>query len=79
MHQYSSSLLYIPHKMDDDMRSPFKKSYEYVEIICYRLGPSVGTWVLPITHRTWGSGFEQENKATDILKIGVMRICCEAE
>ena len=51
----------------------------FVAIVCYGLGPSVGTWVLPITHRTWGSGFEQENKATDILKIGVMRICCEAE
>ena len=30
-HQYSSSLFYIHRKMDDDMRSPFKKRYEYKE------------------------------------------------
>lgn len=27
----------------------------FVAIICYGLGPSVGTWVLPITHGTWRS------------------------
>ena len=27
-----------------------------VATICYDLGPSVGTWVLPITHGTWRSG-----------------------
>ena len=30
-HQNSSSLLYIPRKMDDDMRSPLEKKHEYKE------------------------------------------------
>ena len=34
-HQYSSSLLCIPRKMDDDTRSPFKKRYEYKEHSSY--------------------------------------------
>ena len=34
-HQYSSSLLCIPCKMDDDTRNSFKKRYEYIENSSY--------------------------------------------
>ena len=43
--------------------------------ICYDLGPSVGTWVLPITHGTWRSRLSGKI-SNGILKIGVTRICC---
>lgn len=49
-----------------------------VAIICYGLGPCVGTWGLTITHDTWRSSFSGK-KAMDILEIGMMRVCFEAE
>ena len=34
-----------------------------VVIICYGLGPSVGTWVLSVTHCTWrGFWREKDNR-----------------